>query len=208
MPSSTAKTKLTKSTKIVVRLKMNNKFSACVFCGSSNGSNKIYSRAAEELGTLLANNNVDIVYGGGNTGLMGTLANSALAVGGNVTGVIPNFLQESEVGHPNLTELIITDNMHDRKRLMYERADIFISLPGGTGTFDETIETMTWVQLNIFNKEIILVDVGAYWEPFLTLVKHGIKEGFINKKNESLLTLVKSSQQAIDVINRVQQQKV
>jgi len=187
---------------------MNNKFSACVFCGSSNGSNKIYSRAAEELGTLLANNNVDIVYGGGNTGLMGTLANSALAVGGNVTGVIPNFLQESEVGHPNLTKLIITDNMHDRKRLMYERADIFISLPGGTGTFDETIETMTWVQLNIFNKEIILVDVGAYWEPFLTLVKHGIKEGFINKKNESLLTLVKSSQQAIDVINRVQQQKV
>ena len=100
---------------------MNNKFSACVFCGSSNGSNKIYSRAAEELGTLLANNNVDIVYGGGNTGLMGTLANSALAVGGNVTGVIPNFLQESEVGHPNLTELIITDNMHDRKRLMYDR---------------------------------------------------------------------------------------
>ena len=193
---------------MVVRLKMNNKFSACVFCGSSNGSNKIYSRAAEELGTLLANNNVDIVYGGGNTGLMGTLANSALAVGGNVTGVIPNFLQESEVGHPNLTELIITDNMHDRKRLMYERADIFISLPGGTGTFDETIETMAWVQLNIFNKEIILVDVGAYWEPFLTLVKHGIKEGFINKKNESLLTLVKSSQQAIDVINRVQQQKV
>ena len=193
---------------MVVRLKMNNKFSACVFCGSSNGSNKIYSRAAEELGTLLANNNVDIVYGGGNTGLMGTLANSALAVGGNVTGVIPNFLQESEVGHPNLTELIITDNMHDRKRLMYERADIFISLPGGTGTFDETIETMAWVQLNIFNKEIILVDVGAYWEPFLTLVKHGIKEGFINKKNESLLTLVKSSQQAIDIINRVQQQKV
>ena len=208
MPSSIAKTYLTKSTKIVVRLKMNNKFSACVFCGSSNGSNKIYSRAAEELGTLLANNNVDIVYGGSNTGLMGTLANSALAVGGNVTGVIPNFLQESEVGHPNLTELIITDNMHDRKRLMYERADIFISLPGGTGTFDETIETMTWVQLNIFNKEIILVDIGAYWEPFLTLVKHGIKEGFINKKNESLLTLVKSSQQAIDVINRVQQQKV
>ena len=76
---------------------------------------------------------------------MGTLANSALAVGGHVTGVIPNFLQESEVGHPNLTELIITDNMHDRKRLMYERADIFISLPGGTGTFDVTIETMTWL---------------------------------------------------------------
>jgi len=122
---------------------MNSKFSACVFCGSSNGANKIYSRVAEELGTLLANNNIDIVYGGGNTGLMGTLANSALAVGGNVTGVIPNFLQESEVGHPNLTELIVTDNMHDRKRLMYERADIFISLPGGTGTFDETIETMT-----------------------------------------------------------------
>ena len=187
---------------------MNDKFSACVFCGSSNGSNKIYSRAAEELGTLLANNNIDIVYGGGNTGLMGTLANSALAVGGNVTGVIPNFLQESEVGHPDLTELIVTDNMHDRKRLMYERADIFISLPGGTGTFDETIETMTWVQLNIFNKEIILVDVEAYWEPFLTLIKHGIKEGFINKRNESLLTLVKSPQHSIDIINRVKKQKV
>ncbi len=187
---------------------MNNKFSACVFCGSSNGSNKIYRQAAEELGTLLANNNINIVYGGGNTGLMGTLANSALAVGGDVTGVIPNFLQESEVGHPNLTELIITDNMHDRKRLMYERADIFISLPGGTGTFDETIETMTWVQLNIFNKEIILVDIGAYWKPFLTLVKHGIKEGFINKKNESLLTLVQSPQEAIDVINRAQQKKI
>ena len=129
-------------------------------------------------------------------------------MGGNVTGVIPNFLQESEVGHPDLTELIVTDNMHDRKRLMYERADIFISLPGGTGTFDETIETMTWVQLNIFNKEIILVDVGAYWEPFLTLIKHAIKKGFIHKKNESLLTLVKSPQHSIDVINRVKKQKV
>ena len=186
---------------------MNNKFSACVFCGSSNGSKKKYSKTAEELGILLATENIDIVYGGGNTGLMGTLANSALAVGGNVTGIIPNFLQESEVGHPNLTELIITDNMHDRKRLMYERADIFISLPGGTGTFDETIETMTWVQLNIFNKEIILVDVGAYWEPFLTLVKHGIKEGFINKKNEALLTLVKSPKQVLDVISQTREQK-
>ena len=180
---------------------MNNQFSACVFCGSSNGSKKNYSKTAEELGTLLATENIDIVYGGGNTGLMGTLANSALAVGGNVTGIIPNFLQESEVGHPNLTELIITDNMHDRKRLMYERADIFISLPGGTGTFDETIETMTWVQLNIFKKQIILLDVEAYWEPFLTLIQHGIKEGFINKKNEALLTLVKSPKQVLDVIS-------
>ena len=186
---------------------MNNKFSACVFCGSSNGAKKNYSKAAEELGTLLATGNIDIVYGGGNTGLMGTLANSALALRGNVTGIIPNFLQESEVGHPNLTELIITDNMHDRKRLMYERADIFISLPGGTGTFDETIETMTWVQLNIFKKQIILLDVEAYWEPFLTLIQHGIKEGFINKKNEALLTLVKSPQQVLDVISLTREQK-
>ena len=186
---------------------MNNKFSACVFCGSSNGAKKNYSKAAEELGTLLAIENIDIVYGGGNTGLMGTLANSALAVRGNVTGIIPNFLQESEVGHPNLTELIITDNMHDRKRLMYERADIFISLPGGTGTFDETIETMTWVQLNIFKKQIILLDVEAYWKPFLTLIQHGIKEGFINKKNEALLTLVKSPKQVLDVISQTREQK-
>jgi len=186
---------------------MNNRFSACVFCGSSNGSKNIYSKVAEELGTLLATEDIDIVYGGGNTGLMGTLANSALAVRGNVTGIIPNFLQESEVGHPNLTELIITDNMHERKRLMYERADIFISLPGGTGTFDETIETMTWVQLNIFKKQIILVDVESYWQPFLTLIKHGIKEGFINKKNEELLTLVKSPKQTLDVVKQIQEQK-
>ena len=90
---------------------------------------------------------------------------------------------------------------------MYERADIFISLPGGTGTFDETIETMTWVQLNIFKKQIILLDVEAYWEPFLTLIQHGIKEGFINKKNEALLTLVKSPKQVLDVISLTREQK-
>jgi uncharacterized protein (TIGR00730 family) len=184
---------------------MKNKLNVCVFCGSSEGTSPAYSKAAYELGVLIAKEGLNLVYGGGNNGLMGTVANAALSFGGHVTGIIPQFLQESEVGHPNLTELIVVEDMHKRKRLMYDRAGMFVSLPGGTGTFDETIEVMTWAQLNVFKKKIVLIDVDSYWEPFLNLIKHGIKQGFIQPKNESLLCVVKSPNDVIKIAHQVQQ---
>ncbi|MDG1885951.1 MAG: TIGR00730 family Rossman fold protein [Alphaproteobacteria bacterium] len=181
---------------------MKNKLSVCVFCGSSSGLNSDYAQAAKELGSRLAREQINVIYGGGSTGLMGQLADATLDAGGTVIGIIPEFLQVAEVGHSRLTELIVTKDMHERKRLMYDKADLFISLPGGTGTFDETIETMTWSQLSVFKKQIILVNIADYWRPFLTLISHGVREGFIHKKNEGLVTVVETPAQVLDLIKQ------
>ena len=142
----------------------------CVYCGSSNAVAPRHLAAAAELGRLAAGRGIEIVFGGGHVGLMGALADGALVAGGRVTGVIPGHLEAREVGHRGVTELIVVDSMHTRKRRMFEIADAFCALPGGLGTLDETFEIITWKQLGLHDKPIVLVNVEGFWNPLLDLV--------------------------------------
>lgn len=150
----------------------------CVYCGSSARVDARYRDAAAALGRLAAEAGVEIVYGGGRVGLMGLLADAALAAGGRVTGVIPSHLYEREVGHAGLSELIVVASMHERKQRMFDLADAFVALPGGLGTLDETIEIVTWKQLGLHDKPIVILDIERYWAPLLALVEHTIAHGF------------------------------
>ena len=172
---------------------MEEKFTVCVFCGSSEGNNAIFSQTAYDIGLTLGNAGFNIVYGGGSTGLMGQVADGAISAGAEVTGVIPTFLKNIEVGHPRLTRLIVTDDMHTRKKIMYEKADIFLSLPGGIGTFDETIEVLTWLQLNVFNKNLILFNLKCYWNSFIRMIEDSTAAGFYRPRNPGALSVVDST---------------
>ncbi|MBM3507962.1 MAG: TIGR00730 family Rossman fold protein [Alphaproteobacteria bacterium] len=164
--------------------------SVCVFCGSRVGENPEFRAAARRLGELLATHNLRLVYGGGSIGLMGVLADAVLANGGEVHGVIPRFLDRIEVGHRRVTSLDVVESMHERKAAMFEMADAFIVLPGGLGTLDETIEIVTWRQLGLHDKPIIVVDHKGYWEPLLALVDHTVREGFAGKSTRELFHVV------------------
>lgn len=161
-----------------------------VFCGSRKGCNPAFEVAASQTGSLLAKEGIRLVYGGGSIGLMGVVTDAALNHGGDVTGVIPQFLLDYEVGDPDIDELIVVNSMHDRKRTMFERADGFIILPGGLGTLDEAIEIITWKQLQLHQKPIILVNVEGYWDGFETLVRGAISNGFAHEKVHDLFTTV------------------
>jgi uncharacterized protein (TIGR00730 family) len=159
-----------------------------VFCGSSPGRSKSYVRAASELGRLLASQGLEVVYGGASVGLMGALADSGLAAGGTVIGVIPTRLVEREIAHAGLTKLHIVETMHERKALMAELSDAVIALPGGTGTLDELFELFTWKQLGLHRKPIGLLDVDGYWQPLLAFLEHAVNERFLHAEHlESLL---------------------
>jgi uncharacterized protein (TIGR00730 family) len=149
-----------------------------VFCGSRSGNDPAYPAAAEALGQGLAHAGIRLVYGGGRIGLMGIMADAALGAGGSVIGVIPEFLTRREVAHPALTELIVTDSMHSRKQQMFEAADAFISLPGGLGTLDETIEIITWRQLGLHHKPVLICDVAGSAAAFLATIEGTITAGF------------------------------
>jgi uncharacterized protein (TIGR00730 family) len=149
-----------------------------VFCGSRSGNDPAYSTAAQALGQGLARAGIRLVYGGGRIGLMGIMADAALAEGGAVTGVIPEFLTRREVAHAGITELVVTDSMHSRKQRMFEAADAFISLPGGLGTLDETIEIITWRQLRLHAKPILICDVAGSATPFLAMIDAAIQSDF------------------------------
>jgi uncharacterized protein (TIGR00730 family) len=159
----------------------------CVFCGSNLGINPSYRAAAESLGKLLAGHRIELVYGGGNIGLMGELANAALAAGGHVIGVIPESLVAKEVGHPGLTELRIVGSMHERKALMSDLSDGFIALPGGFGTFEEFCEVVTWSQLGIQSKPCGLLNIEGYYNPLLQLFDNAVTEGFLRIENRQLV---------------------
>jgi uncharacterized protein (TIGR00730 family) len=150
----------------------------CVYCGSSDRVDERYRQAAVELGRVLAGAGIELVYGGGRVGLMGLCANAALAAGGRVTGIIPAHLHDAEIGHHGVSELIVVESMHERKRRMFELADAFAVLPGGLGTLDETFEIITWRQLGLHDKPILVVDVDGYWRPFQALFDHVIEHGF------------------------------
>lgn len=151
----------------------------CVYCGSSPGHDPAYAAAATSLGRLLAESGVGLVYGGGGLGLMGEIAKAVLAHGGRVTGIIPAFLSERERMLRDVTELLVVDDMHQRKKLMFDRSDAFVALPGGIGTLEELVEQLTWAQLGRHTKPIVLLNAEGYWLPFLRLLEHMRGEGFI-----------------------------
>lgn len=151
----------------------------CVYCGSGPGMNPAYVKAADILGRDMANAGIGLVYGGGGLGLMGQTARAVLAHGGRVTGIIPQFLSEKEQLLKDVQESIITVDMHERKKLMYERSDAFVALPGGIGTLEELVEQLTWAQLGRHTKPIVLANIDKFWDPFLDLLAHMQKEAFI-----------------------------
>ena len=151
----------------------------CVYCGSGAGTNPRFIEAAVELGKALAENNIRLVYGGGSVGLMGAVAKSTLDHGGSVTGIIPDFLKAKENALAHVQELIVTPDMHERKRLMFERSDAFVALPGGIGTLEELVEQLTWQQLGRHSKPVLLANIDGFWEPLLTLLAHMRATAFI-----------------------------
>lgn len=164
--------------------------SLCVFCGSHEGGNGIYREAASELGSLLAERGVRLVFGGGGIGLMRVIADAALDKGGEVVGVVPAHLRHVELRHPGLKALHVVDGMHQRKQKMFELADAFAVLPGGLGTLDEAIEVITWKQLRLHDKPIVLIDPEGYWAPFRNLIEHIIDNGFAAPETAGLVTVV------------------
>jgi uncharacterized protein (TIGR00730 family) len=164
----------------------------CLYCGSSRGRSPIYAAAATRLGTLIAEAGVTLVYGGGRVGLMGLAADAALAAKGRVIGVIPELLRDREVGHTGISERIIVASMHARKQRMFELADGFVVLPGGLGTLDETIEIITWKQLGLHDKPIVIVDIEGYWSPLLGLVEQTIANGFTSAAARDFFRVVSS----------------
>jgi len=151
----------------------------CVYCGSSPGTDPVFVEAAQTFGKILAQNRVRLVFGGGSTGLMGALANAVLAHGGEVTGIIPEFLTQREQPRRLAQELIVTRDMHERKRTMFERADGFVALPGGIGTLEEVVEQLTWAQLGRHKKPILIANISGYWDPLLTLISHMRAQEFL-----------------------------
>ncbi len=166
--------------------------SVVVFCGSKSGNNPLYEVHAKELGNLLAENNIRLIYGGGNRGMMGSVANGVLEKGGTVTGIIPEILNQWEHQHDAITELIVVENMHIRKRLLYEKADAAIILPGGFGTLDELFEIVTWNQLSIHDKPIFILNSAGFYNGLLQHIHHMMNEGFLYTSVENAVTVVAS----------------
>ncbi|MFG1400333.1 LOG family protein [Xanthobacter sediminis] len=153
--------------------------SVCVYCGSSQGRDPAFAEGARRLGEILAAHSIRLVYGGGGVGLMGEVAGAAALAGGEVTGIIPRFLVRVERAFRHRAEMIEVADMHERKRLMFERADAFVALPGGIGTLEELVEQLTWAQLGRHRKPILLANLGGFWNPFLDLIGHMQDAGFL-----------------------------
>ncbi|MCW1238491.1 LOG family protein [Bacillus pretiosus] len=161
--------------------------SICVFCGSNYGESEEYKKAAEKLGEFLGKKNTTLIYGGGKVGLMGSVANSALQAGGNVVGIIPEFLRDKEIAHQGLTDLIVVDSMHSRKQKMNEMADGFIVLPGGYGTYEEMFEVLSWGQIGIHKKPVGLLNVDGFFDPLIKMLQHTVDKGFARPENLNLI---------------------
>lgn len=161
----------------------------CVFCGSAAGTNPVYAAAARQLGSLLAASQSTLVYGGGNIGLMGLMADQVLAEGGKVIGIIPDFLMQKEVGHTGLTQLEVVNSMHERKRRMADLADAFVAMPGGWGTLDELAEILTWKQLGLIHSAVGLLNTNHYFDPLLEQMSIMVREGFLHYQNLSAIKM-------------------
>jgi uncharacterized protein (TIGR00730 family) len=179
---------------------MNQIKTVCVYCGSGAGSNPHFVEAAIALGKIFAENHIRLVYGGGSVGLMGAIAKSVLDHGGSVTGIIPEFLRAKENALSHVQEMVITPDMHERKRLMFERSDAFVALPGGIGTLEELVEQMTWQQLGRHTKPVLLANIDNFWEPLLSLLTHMRASEFIRP---SLNIEVLKAERVEDILPRL-----
>lgn len=175
--------------------------SLCVYCGSKAGNDPDFAHIAVDFGRILANHQITLVYGGGAVGLMGLMARSTLSSGGTAIGIIPEHLDQMEITQPGLTELHIVQSMHLRKQLMFEKSDAFIALPGSIGTIDELIEIITWRQLGLHDKPVIIVNLKNYWGPFITLIDHVIAQGFATMATRRLFDVVTSIDDVIPLVS-------
>ena len=178
--------------------------SVCVFCGASSGHDPAYALAARRFGEVLAQRGIELVWGAGNVGLMGVLADAVLSHGGRAVGVIPDFMVERELAHTAASEILIVDSMHARKAAMAERADAYVALPGGFGTLDELFEILTWAQLHIHSKPIGLLNVQGFFDPLLAMVRHMSREGFITARHLALLHEDVHADSLLDAMRRYQ----
>lgn len=172
----------------------------CVYCGSRDGRSPEFAEAAEAVGAGIAARGCGLIYGGGKVGLMGRVASAALAGGAPVTGVIPHHLRSREVDRDDLTELIFTETMHERKMIMYQRADAFIALPGGPGTLDELIEIITWRQLGLHEKPALLLNINGCWDKLIALLQDTVANGFAGENMLSFLTICHSAEELFDAL--------
>lgn len=172
----------------------------CVYCGSGKGNDPAYAEAAQILGASLAKHDIALVYGGGGLGLMGEVARATLEAGGRVTGIIPEFLTEREHMLKEVTDLIVTPDMHARKKLMFERSDAFVALPGGIGTLEELVEQLTWSQLGQHKKPIVVANIHDFWSPFLKLLAHMRGEAFIRAGLEVSFGVVESAEDIVPAL--------
>ncbi len=176
--------------------------SVCLYCGSSNLVPEHYKTAARDLATALAKRKLHIVYGGGHVGLMGIIADAGLAAGTRVIGIIPEHIRAMEVQHNSLSELHVVPDMHTRKRMMVDRSDAFVILPGGLGTLDETFEIITWKKLKLHNKPIIIFNQDGYWDPLIALFDRTVKEGFSQPRDRELFTITTSIEETLAAVER------
>lgn len=173
----------------------------CVFTGASAGHDPIYTETAYQLGTMIAARGFGLVYGGGKMGLMGTVADGVIDNNGHVTGIIPRFLDDVEVGHSGVTKLHIIDTMHQRKEMMYAESDAFVVLPGGLGTLDETMEIATWRQLGLHQKPVIIFNVNGYWDHLLAMLEHVVDSGFMHHHNRAHFQTAATLDDVADVLD-------
>ncbi len=171
-----------------------------VFCGSSTGTDPAYAEATRQMGHELVERGIGVIYGGGDVGLMGVLANTVLDAGGHVTGIIPQDLWDKEVGHGGLSELLVVSSMHERKLAMADRADAFVALPGGVGTFEELFEVLTWTQLGIHHKPAGVLEVNGFYTPLLTFMDSTVDAGFVRPGHRSIL---RSSSSPADLLDQL-----
>ena len=176
--------------------------SVCVYCGSRSGSMPAYVEAARDFGRALAGEGWRLVYGAGDVGLMGEVARAAQGAGGDTFGVIPTHLESREVGKMDLTRYVVTETMHERKKVMFMNADAVVVLPGGAGSLDELFEALTWAQLGMHDKPILVLNVEGYWNPLIALIDHVIAQGFADASLARLLSVVDTPGAAISVLRR------
>jgi hypothetical protein len=172
----------------------------CVYCGSGLGNKPVYAEAARTLGRSIAEHGLGLVYGGGSLGLMGELARATLEAGGRVTGIIPAFLSEREQMLHDVDELVVTEDMHQRKMLMFQKSDAFVALPGGIGTLEELVEQLTWSQLGQHQKPVILANIDGFWTPFLTLLDHMRADAFIRENLEVRYEIVDRAEDIVPAV--------
>ncbi|MEL7097566.1 MAG: TIGR00730 family Rossman fold protein [Pseudomonadota bacterium] len=175
----------------------------CVFCGSRSGSNPAFAREAEALGRGMAEAGARLVYGAGDVGLMGVTARAAQTAGGETLGVIPQHLEAREVGKRDLTTFIVTETMHERKKVMFMNCDAVVVLPGGAGSLDEVFEVLTWRQLGLHAKPIVLVNVAGYWDPLIAMIDHVIAHGFADATIKEFITVAEDASAALEVVQRL-----